>query len=136
MYKSLVILLVLHNYCVSVFAQTANKMLHIKHANDFVITGDGSNTNWQAAEWNIITQRNKKILAQNNWDVSLLPDNDIHYKTEFKILYSDSGIYCLFRCEDSIVTATHKADFTELYNEDVVEVFLQPDTTAPVYFEY
>lgn len=136
MNKSLVTLLLFHCCSICVFAQTANNMLHIKHTNDFFITGDGSNANWQAAKWNIITQHDKKTLAQNNWDVSSLPDKDIQYKTEFKILYSDSGIYCLFRCEDSVVTATHKADFTELYNEDVVEVFLQPDAIAPVYFEY
>jgi hypothetical protein len=42
----------------------------------------------------------------------------------------------LFRCEDSIIAATLKNDYLNLYDEDVVEVFLRPDTSLPVYFEY
>jgi hypothetical protein len=51
-------------------------------------------------------------------------------------LYSDSGIYCLFKCDDHKITATLKGDFLDLYNEDVVEVFFWTDEKMPVYFEY
>ena len=42
----------------------------------------------------------------------------------------------MYKCEDSVITATLKADYLNLYDEDVVEVFLWTDTTLPVYFEY
>ena len=58
------------------------------------------------------------------------------YQTKLKLLYSDSGIYCLFKCDDKKITATLKGDFLDLYNEDVVEVFFWTDEKMPVYFEY
>ena len=42
----------------------------------------------------------------------------------------------MFECEDRMITATLKEDFLNLYDEDVVEVFLRPDTSLPLYFEY
>lgn len=121
---------------VSLHAQKGSDILKVKHTDDFDVTGDGSNKNWDATEWNTITQRNKNTLQQNQWDVTGLPEMDIQYQTQFKILYSANGFYCLFRCEDSMITATFKEDFAKLFNEDVVEVFLKPDIDAPVYFEY
>ena len=117
-------------------AQSAGAVLTVPRTADFTITGDGRNANWEKTSWTSLTQRDKATLATRQWDVSALPGNDIQYATAVKILYSDKGVYCLFRCEDSVITATHKADNAELYNEDVVEVFLQPDGAAPVYFEY
>jgi len=52
------------------------------------------------------------------------------------VLYSEKGIYFLFDCEDSKITATIKADNHDLWFEDVVEVFLWPDETYTTYFEY
>ena len=48
----------------------------------------------------------------------------------------EQGIYFLFNCEDKKLTSTLQGDFLDLYNEDVVEVFLWPDESFPVYFEY
>jgi hypothetical protein len=97
------------------------KALEIKKCSDFEITGDGSAKNWGSTEWVILPQRNstKKPLT-----------------TKTKILYSDTGIYFLFLCQDKILTATMDADFMDLWKEDVVEVFLWPDEDSPVYFEY
>ena len=58
------------------------------------------------------------------------------YQTEVKVLYSGTGIYFLFNCEDKKITATMKADNLNLWEEDVVEVFLWTDESFPVYFEY
>jgi hypothetical protein len=58
------------------------------------------------------------------------------YQTQIKLLYSDAGVYCLFKCDDKKVTATLKEDFLNLYNEDVVEVFFWTNEKMPVYFEY
>ncbi len=115
-----------------------NNILKVTSTNDFTITGDGSSENWKAAEWNNLPQHNTNTLKNAGWNIPLQPGNtnDISYETLFKILYSNTGIYCLFKCEDSIITATLKEDYLNLYDEDVVEVFLRPDTSLPVYFEY
>jgi hypothetical protein len=58
------------------------------------------------------------------------------YQTKLKLLYSDSGFYCLYHCDDNRITATLKEDFTDLFKEDVVEAFFWTDETIPLYFEY
>lgn len=125
-------------YCAAIvsFGQSASGMLKVKTTEDFDITGDGTNKNWNTTDWSVITQRDKNTLQQNEWNVAELPGNDIQYQTQFKILYSAKGVYCLFRSEDSLLTVTNKADNTPLYNEDVVEVFLKPDGGGNDYFEY
>ena len=95
--------------------------LKVKHTGDFVITGDGSSAGWGNAEWLVLPQRNSTNVA---------------YQTQVKVLYSDSGIYCLYHCEDRKITATLKEDFLDLFNEDVVEAFFRTDETVPMYFEY
>jgi hypothetical protein len=113
-------------------------MIKVKHTADFVVTGDGSDAAWNNTNWNTITQRSSSTLQNEGWDITqeMLVVKDPQYQTQFKILYSDKGIYCLYQCEDSIITATFKEDFAQLYKEDVVEIFLRPDSTLPVYFEY
>ena len=97
------------------------KILKVKHTTDFAITGDGSAFNWNNSQWLTIPQR----ISTN-----------ILYQTRVKVLYSDSGIYCLYFCEDKKITATLKEDFSDLYIEDVVEAFFWTDETVPIYFEY
>src|ERR1700716_4275891 len=98
-----------------------NELLKVKHTKDFRITGDGTAANWNNAECLAPPQRNSTNHA---------------FQTAVKVLYSDSGIYCLYRCEDKKITATLKKDFLDLYNEDVVEVFFWTDESVPMYFEY
>jgi hypothetical protein len=93
----------------------------VKKTNDFTVTGDGSNANWKNADWLTLPQRNS---------------SNVSYQTQIRLLYSDSGIYCLYKCEDKKITATFKEDFLDLWNEDVVEAFFWPDETTPLYFEY
>lgn len=95
-------------------------LLQVKKTADFMPTGDGSNRSWAKAEW--ITLRSLK--------------NNSPYETRFKIMYSDSGLYCLYYNEDHHITSTLKGDFENLYTEDVVEAFFWPDQSAPLYFEY
>jgi len=87
--------------------------------NDFDLSGDGKNKAWEAAKWNVM----------------LSTEND-ERKTRFKVLYSDLGIYFLFHNEDKVLTASKTVDFDRLWLEDVNEVFLWPDTTETIYFEY
>lgn len=119
-------------------AGAQNRILPVQHTNDFTITGDGSAAEWQKVSWNVITQRTGETLHKEGWRLTLQQINtkDLQYQTSFKILYSDKGIYCLYKCEDSVITATLKEDYANLFNEDVVEAFFRPDTTMPVYFEY
>lgn len=98
-----------------------SSVIFVQKTDDFMVTGDGSNHNWSLTEWVTIPQRRteKKI-----------------YSTKAKVLYSETGIYFLFYCEDKMLTATMDADFMDLWKEDVVEIFLMPDEHTPVYFEY
>lgn len=95
--------------------------LLIRKTDDFSLTGTGIDIHWNKAEWISIPQ--------------LTAGRQI-YATKAKVLYSETGIYFLFVCADQKITATMLADFLDLWNEDVIEVFMQPDTTVPAYFEY
>lgn len=112
--------------------------LKIKYTPDFSITGKGTDTAWNKAAWNELHPR--KFTEQKNMEGQLQANELLqavpHYTTRFKILYSENGIYCLYECEDSTITATITSDFGELYKEDVVEIFLWPDTSVTSYFEY
>lgn len=93
----------------------------VKKCQDFKISGDGISDQWKSAEWITLRQ----------------PDPpDMDYQTKVKVLYSVSGIYFLFNCGDKKLTSTMKADNLNLWEEDVVEVFLWTDEKFPVYFEY
>jgi len=90
---------------------------------DFTVTGDGANRNWEKAEWLQLTQRRPAEI-------------DLSRITKVKMLYSETGVYCLFDCQDKKITATMEADFLNLWLEDVVEVFFWTDESLPFYFEY
>lgn len=106
----------------SVVGQTQDTtVLTIKKTTDFIIRGDGSSPNWNNTDWLLLRQRN---------------DSGVQYETSVKVLYSDSGIYCLYKCADHVITSTMTSDFMDLWHEDVVEAFFWPDETVPIYFEY
>ena len=98
----------------------AGVVLPVKKCSNFEVTGNGTSDEWKKTDW--------VTLKQNN--------SSSPYETHFKILYSDSGIYCLYRCEDQKITATMKGDNLDIFNEDVVEAFFWADERIPVYFEY
>jgi hypothetical protein len=93
----------------------------INRCNDFKITGNGSSDAWANTEWINLAQQETKAST---------------YNTKVKVLYSEKGIYFLFNCEDKKLTSVIKADYQNLWEEDVVEVFLWTDENFPVYFEY
>jgi hypothetical protein len=92
----------------------------VVHCADFQVTGNGSSTAWNQASWLILNQHG----------------DPLPYQTKLKIMYSDSGIYCLYHLEDKMIHATLQKDFLNLWTEDVVEAFFWPDTLFTVYFEY
>lgn len=95
--------------------------INIKKTKDFEVDGTGSASQWQQTNWILIPSRHESSTP---------------LETRAKVLYSEKGIYFLFECEDSKLTATLTEDFADLYNEDVVEVFLWTDENYPIYFEY
>lgn len=105
------------------YSKLSDEPLIIRRTDDFTIDGKGSAAAWHKTQWVTIPQRNQ------------LPGKS-PMATKMKILYSDTGLYFLFDCEDQILNATMEADFMKLWKEDVVEVFLWPDIEDPTYFEY
>ncbi len=95
--------------------------IEINKISDFEISGTGNAPEWNKTKWSDIPQRN---------------NDKVKYQTEAKVLYSETGIYFLVRCGDRKITATMQADNLNLWEEDVVEVFLMPDEKYPLYFEY
>jgi hypothetical protein len=93
----------------------------VRATDDFELAGDGSNAAWQKAEW----------LAMRRRAPELHP-----YETRLKILYSKSGLYVLMDGTDRTLTTTGRADFEDLWEEDVYEAFFWTDESDPLYFEY
>jgi Carbohydrate family 9 binding domain-like len=98
-----------------------NSIFRIRKSENFELTGDESESSWDQASWVTLPRRQGSASG---------------YNTKIKLLYSDTGIYGLFSCDDKKITATMDADFADLYLEDVIEAFFWPDTTVSVYFEY
>jgi hypothetical protein len=110
------------NLFLNLFKEQDTTTLTVRKTEDFTITGEGTSLQWNKTEWLPIT-------IQKSSEATTLG-------TRIKVLYSDRGLYFLFFCEDQKITATIKEDFGALYNEDVAEVFLWPNESVPVYFEY
>ncbi len=100
---------------------SGSDVVTVLHCSDFKVTGDGSHKEWSKTRWINIPQRVEK------------PET---YQTRIKVLYSETGIYFLFDCQDQVLNATMKEDNLNLWEEDVVEVFLWTEEDFPVYFEY
>ena len=96
-------------------------VVSVTQCEDFEVTGDGSAEQWGKTQWINIPQRVEK------------PET---YITRAKVLYSETGIYFLFDCQDKVLKATMNEDNMNLWEEDVVEVFLWTEEDFPVYFEY
>ena len=95
--------------------------LEIGRTDDFEVTGSGTSPSWKSAEWQPLV----RVGAGKS-----------KYMARAKMLYSKQGIYFLLNCEDKRITCTKSKDFDNIYNEDVVEIFLWPDESRPLYFEY
>jgi hypothetical protein len=93
----------------------------VRSTEDFTVNGRGDHGSWNRVEWTALQVRN---------DVSDA------YASRFKLLYSPKGLYVLMDASDRKLTATFTEDFTNLWTEDVFEVFLWTDERDPVYFEY
>jgi hypothetical protein len=63
-------------------------------------------------------------------NLDAFPDPD---KTEARVLYDDNFLYFSFRCADENIWATFKRRDQHLWEEEVVEVFLQADPKQTSY---
>jgi Carbohydrate-binding family 9 len=75
-----------------------------------------------------------KAAAVGNF-VSNSDGSQSAYQTEAKVLYDDHYIYFAFRCQDDNIWATMRRRDEHLWEEEVVEVFLQADSHQPSYIE-
>jgi hypothetical protein len=107
-------------------AGRADSTLLVKKTGDFKVNGEGTSPQWNNTAWfNINVQNGPKQTTPGK-----------QFATRVKIMYSEKGIYFLFDCTDKKLTSTIMEDFGALFKEDVVEVFLWPDTSEPIYLEY
>jgi hypothetical protein len=82
-------------------------------------------------------------LDDTGWDkatavgdfVNNVDGSHSQYKTEARALYDDSFIYFSFRSLDDNIWSTLKRRDAHLWDEEVVEVFLQADPHQPSYIE-
>lgn len=88
---------------------------------DFEVSGDGRHPQWQPIEWQSMTRVGAGTLP---------------YGTRCKAAASSTGLYFLVACEDKKLTCTLTEDYANLFTEDVVEIFLQPDPAVALYLEY
>jgi hypothetical protein len=103
-------------------AQTADRpRLTVAPAADFEVNGAGDNAAWRSVEWTALKRKE--------------PDGH-PYDARFKLVYSQTGLYALMDATDRKLTSTMTEDFSDLWNEDVFEMFLWTDERYPVYFEY
>ncbi|MCX5658828.1 MAG: carbohydrate-binding family 9-like protein [Planctomycetota bacterium] len=102
---------------------TALKTLDITHTKDFEVTGRGDNPAWAKAAQIPMSFVEETAGASER-------------ATWFKALWSNKGVYFFIDCTDPKLTVTKLPDQGDLYREDVAEVFLWPDETYPLYFEY
>ncbi len=96
------------------------KDIPIVGVDDFALDGSGAAAAWSRAQW---------------LDLAHLR-GEMTYRTRAKIAWSPSGIYALFDCDDRRLSCSNHRDGEDLYDEDVVEIFLQPDARVPLYLEY
>jgi len=93
----------------------------IPRTDDFDLSGAGDQPAWRTAEW---------------IDLLRVGRGTAPYRTRARALHSETGLYLLFDCEDRKISCTNLKDFDDLWTEDVVEAFIQPNPHLPVYFEY
>lgn len=93
----------------------------VKRTLDFELTSSSTQQMWEKAVCYTIPRI---------WSGTLT------YRTEARLLYSDRGLYFRFDCEDRKLTATLERDNDDLFTEDVIEVFIWPDESRRIYFEY
>lgn len=71
----------------------------------------------------------------NHFDRILAPYNQVLHPTRARMLWDDAHFYFAFACEDEDVWAIYQREDDELWEEEVVEVFIDPDGDGRDYLE-
>ena len=74
-------------------------------------------------------------LAENIRLVDTIKGETADQLTEVRILYSDTTLYIAFYCEDDYIWGTYKKSDSPIYDEECVEVFLNPGCSDHQYYE-
>jgi hypothetical protein len=88
---------------------------------DFALTGDVANGPWPGLPWH---------------EMARVARGQLPYRTRCKVAWSATGLYFLVECTDRHLTCSLAADYANLFTEDVVELFVQPDPAVGLYVEY
>ncbi len=92
-----------------------------KIAKDFTLSGKLDNPAWESA---------KPFKL-----VNAITGEPGRFSTEVRVLYSDKYLYIGFKCEDDYIWGTVKEKDGAIYDEECVEVFLNPADTKHQYYE-
>ncbi|HEX9974347.1 MAG TPA: carbohydrate-binding family 9-like protein, partial [bacterium] len=92
-----------------------------KIADDFPLTGKLDHPNWANAH-----------AAQL---VDAITGKPGRFKTEVRVLYSDKYLYVGFLCQDDYIWGTITERDGPIYDEECIEVFLNPADTKHQYYE-
>ncbi len=95
--------------------------LLVRRCDDFEVNGLGDAPQWERAAWQTLQH---------------VESGPARYASRAKVLYSEKGMYFLYDCQDEVLTATLTRDNDDIYNEDVIELFLWTDQAQEFYFEY
>jgi len=98
-------------------------VLEVPRTRDFDVNGLGDHPSWKKIKPVPMVSR-ERLKRGENCD------------TWFKALWSSRGIYFYVDCTDDRISATRQPDFAPLYQQDVIEVFIWPAESLPIYFEY
>jgi len=56
--------------------------------------------------------------------------------TSVRFLFDDSNLYAFFDCADADIAVVHEGRDSFIWESDCVELFLWPDQTKPIYYEF
>ncbi len=108
---------------ITVFAQS-NEFYRVNKI-DSQIAIDG---NLDEAEWATAQPTSNFVILGNDTKAAKTV-------TWAKMLWDDSNLYVAFFCKDHYIWATYKNRDDQLYKEDVVEVYIDPDGDGQKYLE-
>ena len=93
----------------------------ISRTADFAVGESDNAALWQDLPWLDLIEHGQRMTG---------------LQTRTKLAWSATGIYVLIESEDRFLTCKERKDFDDIFNDDVVEIFLRPDPGRPLYFEY
>ena len=88
---------------------------------DLIIDGDLTKPEWQRADW---------VQLVDNFS-----GGSSRQSTQAGLLWNQNFLYAAFLCQDDYINATLRNFNEKLYEEEVVEIFLDPDRDLKTYLE-